>query len=113
MCNARRNPAAAPVRAATALRTSKKANSQWGLARRDPMRAPPLFFNHPFADSHFAARYSPFAARHGKMFIQMLKPASQPEGIQMKLHLALLAGLAATALAGSAFGAASINDVIQ
>jgi uncharacterized protein GlcG (DUF336 family) len=43
----------------------------------------------------------------------MLKPASQPEGIHMKLHFALLAGIAATALAGSAFGAASINDVIQ
>ena len=31
----------------------------------------------------------------------------------MKLHFALLAGIAATALIGSAFGAASINDVIQ
>jgi uncharacterized protein GlcG (DUF336 family) len=31
----------------------------------------------------------------------------------MKLHIALLAGIAATALAGSAFAAASLNDVVQ
>lgn len=31
----------------------------------------------------------------------------------MKLHIALLAGIAATALAGSAFAAASLGDVVQ
>ena len=31
----------------------------------------------------------------------------------MKLHMALLAGIAATALTGSAFAAASLGDVVQ